>query len=96
MNRRKLEDIEVGLGSVGRLRILRKLIRNPDGYFTKYALEQATGIKPVAVRSDLKVLVDLDWVKEFPHEPKTYRINMENEVVKHIAEFFRKISSGDR
>lgn len=89
--RNRLDEVEAGLGSVGRLRILKKMIEKPKEYFTKYALEQATGVKPVSVRSDLMVLVELDWVREYSNDPKTYKINMENDVVKVIADFFRKI-----
>lgn len=84
------EDVEVGLGSVGRLRILRKMIEKPDEYFSKYALQRATGLKPVDVRRDLEILLSLGWVREYGYEPKRYKINLENEAVKAIAEFMRK------
>lgn len=84
------EDVEAGLGSVGRLRILRKMIEKPDGYFSKYALQKATGLKPIDVRRDLEILLSLGWVKEYGYEPKRYKINLENETVKAIAEFMRK------
>ena len=89
--RNRIDEVEAGLGSVGRLRILKKMIEKPEEYFTKYALIRATGVKSVNVKSDLKVLVELDWIKEYSNDPKTYKINMENDVVKAIAEFFRKI-----
>ncbi|MBS7653452.1 MAG: hypothetical protein QXR06_04480 [Candidatus Bathyarchaeia archaeon] len=84
------EDVEFGLGSIGRLRILRKMIEKPDEYFSKYALERATGLKPVDVRRDLEVLLGLDWVKEYGYDPKRYKVNLENEAVKVIAEFMRR------
>jgi len=85
------KDIETGLGSIGRIRILREMIEKPKECFTKYALERRTGLKPVDVRSNLKVLMKLGWVTEYPYEPKTYRLNMENPAVRLIAEFFRKV-----
>jgi hypothetical protein len=87
------ETIEAGLGSAGRIRMLRTMIGKPNDYFTKYALEKATGLKPLDVRNGLKVLVELGWVEEHPCDPKTYRINMENETVKLIADFFKKLKS---
>ena len=92
--RRKIrwKDIETGLGSVGRMRILREMIERPDDSFTKYMLERRTGLKPVDVRNNLRVLVELDWVREYPYDPKTYKVNMENEAVRLIAEFFRKVN----
>jgi hypothetical protein len=60
------DDIEVGLGSPGRIRILRIMVKRPGECFTKYVLERLTGLKPVDVRRDLRVLVGLGWVKENP------------------------------
>jgi len=85
------KEVEIGLGSIGRLRILREMIEKSDEYFTKYTLEKKTGLKPVDVRSNLKILLDLNWVKEYEYDPKTYKIDMGNEGVSLIAEFFRKI-----
>ena len=85
------EDVERGLVGVGKIRILRVMIERPEEYFTKYMLEKATGLKPVDVRRSLKTLVELGWVKEHPCDPKTYRVNMENEAVKALAELFRKL-----
>jgi len=85
------KEIETGLGSVGRLKILKEMIERSDDYFTKYMLERRTGLKPVDVRSNLKILIDLEWVKEYAYDPKTYKINMENDAVRLVAEFFRKI-----
>ncbi|MFQ6094829.1 MAG: hypothetical protein ACE5NN_01680 [Candidatus Bathyarchaeia archaeon] len=89
--RLRWKDIEKGLGSVGRIRILREMIENPDEFLTKYALERRTGLKPVDVRNNLKILVELGWVKEYPYDPRTYTVNMENEAVKLLAEFFSKV-----
>jgi len=85
------EEVERGLGGVGKIRIMRLMIERPDRYFTKYMLEKATGLKPLDVRRSLKTLVELGWVKEYQCDPKTYRVNMENENVKALAELFRKL-----
>jgi Fic family protein len=85
------EDAEKGLVGVGKIRILRLMIESPDEYFTKYMLEKSTGLKPLDVRRSLKTLVELGWVKEYPCDPKTYRVNMENETVRAVAELFRKL-----
>jgi Fic family protein len=79
------------LGSVGRLKILRVLVEKPDEAVTKYSLEKSTKLKPVDVRADLKVLVEVGWVKEYPYQPRTYKINLENELVKHFSKFFQEI-----
>jgi Fic family protein len=85
------EEFEEGLGGVGKIRILRLMIERPEKYFTKYMLEKATGLKPLDVRRSLKTLVELGWVKEYQCDPKTYRVNMENENVRAVAELFRKL-----
>ncbi|MBS7635248.1 MarR family transcriptional regulator [Candidatus Bathyarchaeota archaeon] len=85
------DDVEAGLGSPGRIRILRVLLRKPGERFTRYALERLTGLKPVDVRRNLSVLVSLGWVRENPYDPRTYEVNMDNDVVKIIAEFFRRL-----
>jgi len=92
-NRVGWQEIETGLGSIGRLKILREMIEDPNQYFTKYSLERKTGLKPVDVRKNLKILTDLNWVREYAYDPRTYKVNMENEAVRLIAEFFRKIRS---
>ena len=85
------EEVEEGLGGVGKIRILRIMTERPDEYFTKYMLEKSTGLKPLDVRRSLKALVELGWVKEYPCDPKTYRVNMENEAVKAVAELFKRL-----
>ena len=84
-------EVEVGLGSAGKIRILRIMFDKPNQVFTKYGLERETGLKPVDVRSDLKTLIEIGWVKEHQYDPKTYEVNMENPVVKYLHEFFKQI-----
>ena len=84
-------EVERGLGSSGRIKILRYMIEHPTEQFTRYILRRPTGLSTEELTRHLRVLVELGWIKEFPHEPKTYRINMQNEIVVAIAEFFRKL-----
>lgn len=87
---RKVE-LEVALGTVGRLRILKELASRPNQPITKYQLEKLTGLKPVDVRKDLEALIQIGWVKEHPYRPKKYEINTENQKAKHLTEFFQKM-----
>jgi hypothetical protein len=84
-------EVEAGLGSVGKIRILRTMFDKPNHVFTKYGLEKATRLKPVDVRSDLKTLIEIGWVKEHQYDPKTYEVNMENPAVKSLHTFFKSI-----
>ncbi len=85
------DEIETGLGGISKLKILRILTRNKEETFTKYALEKMTGLKPIAVRNNLKTLTQMQWVKEYPYKPKKYKINLKNPVVKHLIDFFREV-----
>ncbi|MBS7615028.1 hypothetical protein KEJ18_04780 [Candidatus Bathyarchaeota archaeon] len=85
------EELEKGFGSGTKFRILLQMALNPNETFTKYALVKATGIRTPSVESQLKVLVKIGWIKEYSFTPKTYQINLENEVVKQIVELFQKI-----
>jgi len=85
------KKIEAGIGSKGKLRILKELSNNPGRLITKYALERKTGLKPVDVRADLKSLVEIGWVVEHDFRIKKYQLNIEDEIVRQTVEYFRKI-----
>jgi len=82
--------VEEVLGSTGRLKILRALAASGFPSYTRYGLEKATGLKPMAVRGHLRVLVELGLVKEFDLTPVVYQINCEKAFVASLVEFFRK------
>jgi len=85
------DELEQGFGGGSKFRILLQLLLNPNETFTKYALVKATGMRTPSVESQLKVLLKIDWIKEYAFTPKTYQINLENEVVSQISEVFEKI-----
>jgi len=84
------EEIESGLGSEGKIRILGALAKNPDTPLTRYSLEKLTKLKPTDVKTNLEVLVRMKWVTEHPYQPRKYRINLENETARHLIEFFHR------
>jgi len=84
-------EVENGLGSAGRIKILRYLIEHPNRQYTKYGLREPTGLESREIERQIGLLVDMGWVKEFPHIPRTYKIIMEDEIVKQVAEFFQKL-----
>lgn len=85
------KKIEKGLGSKGRLRILRELAKRSTCYLTKYALERKTGLNPINVRADLRSLVEIGWVKEFPYRIRKYQLNMDDQIVKETVDYFRRV-----
>ena len=86
------KETERDLGSKGKMRIMRKMLEKPNTAFSKHTLTRATGLKWENVKSDVKVLTEIGWLKKNAYDPETYRLNMENEFVQHIAEFFKQIS----
>ena len=85
------EELELGLGGGKKFRVLVHLLLNPDKAFTKYALTKATGLRTPSIERRLKTLVDLGWVKENKFKPRTYQINLENEIVRLLLDFFQKL-----
>jgi DNA-binding transcriptional ArsR family regulator len=83
------KKIEKGLGSKGRLRILRELAKRST--MTKYALERKTGLSSICVRADLRSLVEIGWVREFPYRIRKYQINMDDKIVKETIDYFRRV-----
>ncbi|UCH03103.1 MAG: hypothetical protein JSV20_04830 [Candidatus Bathyarchaeota archaeon] len=86
------DEVERGLGSVGKLKILKLLMQKSDEVFTRYRIGKYVSIDPVSIRNDLKILVEIDWVTEFKAQHLSkYSINREKKKVKHLIDFFREI-----
>ncbi len=85
------ETLEKGFGGGSKFRILAHLILHPDEAFTRYALVKATGLRTPTVEEHLKVLVELGWIKQYPFTPRTYQINLENEVAKEVSKMFQRL-----
>ncbi|MEM2320523.1 MAG: hypothetical protein QXS79_01350 [Candidatus Bathyarchaeia archaeon] len=85
------EELELGLGGGKKFKVLIHLALNPEKAFTKYALAKATGLRIPSIERRLKTLIEIGWVKENQYKPKTYQINLENEMVRMIIEFLQKI-----
>ena len=91
-NKRNIwEDLEDGFGGGSRFRILLHLALHPEKAYTKYALVKATGLRTPSVGEQLRILVNMGWVKEYPFTPRTYQINADHEIVKCFLEFLEKI-----
>lgn len=85
-----IDDILVaGLGSPTKLRILMLLTKLRDA-LTRYAIVKGTWASDRDAARALRALVELGWVLELQVKPVKYRLNAENEIVKHLVEFFSK------
>jgi hypothetical protein len=91
-SKRKMSELERGLGSVGKLKILRVLITDPRHAFTRYEIGKKVPNDPVSIRNDLNALIQVDWVKRYKiqHLDK-YAVNMNNDVIKHLTTFFQSV-----
>ncbi len=96
MERRSREahsEIEKGLASKGRLRIIAALAAEDHRSFSRYMLERRTGIRSNFLDSDLMSLVEVGWVTEHREAPaiKRYTLNRENEVLAKVLNFLRDV-----
>jgi Fic family protein len=94
--RRIWEELEKGFGSGAKFRILMHLILNQKEAFTGYNLVKVTGLRTPAVANQLRLLLNLGWIKEDTKShfsSMSYRINLENDFVKHVASFADPLKS---
>lgn len=86
------KQVEKGLGSVGRLRILCALASSEVPSQTKYSLERVTGLKPIGVRNHLKILTNTGWVKKYDYNPPVYTLNLDEPKARFLMDFFKKMN----
>lgn len=85
-------EVEKGLGGVGKLKIVRLLLKRPNHAFTRYEIGKTVPNDPISIRSDLKTLNQINWVTNYQVQHlNKYSINLENEVVKRLADFLRDV-----
>jgi len=86
------EEVEKALASPGKLRILRLLMRTPSHAFTRYEIGKKTPLNSTDIKNSLKTLVEIGWVREVTTQHlQKYSINLENEVVGRLYDFFKGI-----
>jgi predicted transcriptional regulator len=86
------EDIEKALASLGKLRILKILMKMPGHAFTRYEIGKKTPLNQTDIKNNVKTLVEIGWVKEFTTQHlQKYSINLDNEVVSQLYDFFKRI-----
>lgn len=90
-NRPLPPELQEGLGSMGKLRIIWFLSQQPTEAFTRYQLGKVLPLSPSDLKSDLKALVKLGWVRELRYQPTKYRLNMENDHIRFLNVFFKRV-----
>ncbi len=82
--------VELGLGSIGKIKILRALAEEKK-LLTVYGLHKKTHLKREDIKRNLVELVKIEWVIEQKISTSLYSINRENTYVQHLVLFFYKI-----
>ncbi len=82
------EVIESGLGSIGKVKVLRALAEE-NKMATIYLLHKKTGLKREDIKSNLDDLVRIGWVKETKYANALYGLDLENEYVVLLVRFFK-------
>lgn len=83
------EIMETGLGSIGKVKIIRALAEEGK-LATIYVLHKRTGLKREDIRGNLDDLVRIGWVRQARYANVVYGINPENEYVARLVQLFRE------
>jgi hypothetical protein len=84
------EIIEIGLGSIGKIKIMRALAEE-NKIFTIYALHKKTRLKREDIKRNLEDLKKIQWIKETKLVNLMYGINRENRFVTELTAFFSSV-----
>jgi DNA-binding transcriptional ArsR family regulator len=82
--------IETGLGSIGKIKIIKALAEE-NKLATIYILHKKTRLKREDIKNNLDDLVNIGWVTQSKYASIMYGINRENEYVRRLIEFFNDI-----
>ena len=82
--------VEQGLGSIGKIKILRALSEEKK-LVTIYTLHKKTHLKREDIKRNLAELVKIEWVIEQKIGNSVYSINRENKYVQKLVLFFYDI-----
>lgn len=84
------EIIETGLGSIGKVKIIRALAEE-NKLATIYLLHKKTHLKRDDIKSNLNDLVKIGWVNQTKYANVMYGLNRENRYVDRLVEFFKEV-----
>jgi|SRR5437763_14236093 predicted transcriptional regulator len=88
------EVIEIGLGSIGKVKIMKALAEE-DKKTTIYTLHKKTYLKREDIKRNLEDLMKIGWVNESKLVNKMYNINRDNEYVNRLIAFFSDVGYVD-
>jgi hypothetical protein len=82
--------VEHGLGSIGKIKILRALSEEKK-FVTVYFLHKKTHLKREDIKRNLADLIKIEWVIEQKIGNSVYTINKQNIYVQKLVLFFYEI-----
>jgi hypothetical protein len=81
------ETIETGLGSIGKIKIIKALAEE-NKLATVYVLHKKTHLKRQDIKNNLDDLVKIGWITQSKYANMMYGINRDNRYVSRLIEFF--------
>ena len=87
--------IEIGLGSIGKVKIIKALAEEGK-MITIYTLHKKTHLKRDDIKRNLDDLMKIGWVNQSKLANVMYSVNRENDYVNRLIVFFMDVGYIDR
>jgi hypothetical protein len=87
--------IEIGLGSIGKVKIMKALAEEGK-MITIYTLHKKTHLKRDDIKRNLDDLMKIGWVTQTKLANLMYSVNRENDYVNRLMVFFMDVGYIDR
>ena len=84
------EIMEIGLGSIGKIKIIRALAEE-NKLTTIYLLHKKTHLKREDIRTNVNDLVKIGWVNQNKYANVMYTINKENKYIRELIKCFNEV-----
>jgi DNA-binding transcriptional ArsR family regulator len=84
------EIIEIGLGSIGKIKIMKALAEE-NKLATIYVLHKKTHLKREDIKNNILDLVKIGWVTQSKYANVMYGINKDNKYVNGLIDFFSNV-----
>jgi len=88
MNNKQI--IEVGLGSIGKIKIMKALAEE-NRLATIYVLHKKTRLKREDIKNNIIDLLNIGWVTQSKYANVMYGINRDNKYVSELIRFFNEV-----
>jgi DNA-binding transcriptional ArsR family regulator len=89
------EIIEIGLGSIGKIKIMKALAEE-NKLATIYVLHKKTHLKREDIKNNMLDLLKIEWVIQSKYANVMYGINRDNKYVAELIQFFNNVGYIDQ